>query len=413
MRDAARARSRRRATALVGGRASRRSDAAIDAEVLAPARRSAGTAPTLLDARPRSATPPGLRRPRYRDARSRAALSREPVAHIIGHREFWGLRLRGHAGRPHPASRDRADRRGGARLRARAPVPNASSTSAPAAAASRWRSRANCPTARVVADRHLDGGARRRARNAAPPWRRRAHQLRATATCSTASTATVDLIVSNPPYVPAGDEPAPAAGVVPLRAARGAVRRRRRPARSSAGSSTRRPAVLAPGGRLDRGIRLRPGSEPFVTLRRPRAAGRSIASARPAGHPAHRVIHVRDAREHDGRLPVLQDHRGRDPGAIVYQDDRVVAFKDINPQAPMHVLVVPRRHIATLNDLTPDDDGAGRRDDAARRRDREGARARRPRLPHGVQLQRRRRADGVPHPPARARRTAARHGRPG
>ena len=44
-------------------------------------------------------------------------------------------------------------------------------------------------------------------------------------------------------------------------------------------------------------------------------------------------------------------------GAIVYQDDRVVAFKDINPQAPMHVLVVPRRHIATLNDLTSEDDG--------------------------------------------------------
>ena len=48
---------------------------------------------------------------------------------------------------------------------------------------------------------------------------------------------------------------------------------------------------------------------------------------------------------------------GQIPGAIVYQDDRVVAFKDINPQAPTHVLVVPRRHIATLNDLTPDDDG--------------------------------------------------------
>jgi histidine triad (HIT) family protein len=45
------------------------------------------------------------------------------------------------------------------------------------------------------------------------------------------------------------------------------------------------------------------------------------------------------------------------PGAIVYQDDRVVAFKDINAQAPLHVLVVPRRHIASLNDLTPDDDG--------------------------------------------------------
>ncbi len=45
------------------------------------------------------------------------------------------------------------------------------------------------------------------------------------------------------------------------------------------------------------------------------------------------------------------------PGAIVYKDDRLVAFKDINPQAPMHVLIVPRRHIATLNDLRPEDDG--------------------------------------------------------
>jgi histidine triad (HIT) family protein len=48
---------------------------------------------------------------------------------------------------------------------------------------------------------------------------------------------------------------------------------------------------------------------------------------------------------------------GQIPASIVYQDDRVVAFKDINGQAPMHVLVVPRRHIATLNDLGPDDDG--------------------------------------------------------
>ena len=48
---------------------------------------------------------------------------------------------------------------------------------------------------------------------------------------------------------------------------------------------------------------------------------------------------------------------GQIPGTIVYQDDRLVAFKDINAQAPTHVLVVPRRHIATLNDLTPEDDG--------------------------------------------------------
>jgi histidine triad (HIT) family protein len=44
------------------------------------------------------------------------------------------------------------------------------------------------------------------------------------------------------------------------------------------------------------------------------------------------------------------------PAALLYQDDAVVAFKDINPQAPLHVLIVPRRHIATLNDLTTDDD---------------------------------------------------------
>lgn len=48
---------------------------------------------------------------------------------------------------------------------------------------------------------------------------------------------------------------------------------------------------------------------------------------------------------------------GQVPGTIVHQDDRVVAFKDINPQAPMHVLVVPRKHIASLNDLGPEDDG--------------------------------------------------------
>ena len=48
--------------------------------------------------------------------------------------------------------------------------------------------------------------------------------------------------------------------------------------------------------------------------------------------------------------------RGEIPATIVYQDDRVLAFKDINPQAPGHVLVIPRRHIASLNDLTPADD---------------------------------------------------------
>jgi len=35
----------------------------------------------------------------------------------------------------------------------------------------------------------------------------------------------------------------------------------------------------------------------------------------------------------------------------VYEDDEVLAFRDINPQAPTHILVIPKRHIATLNDL--------------------------------------------------------------
>jgi len=44
------------------------------------------------------------------------------------------------------------------------------------------------------------------------------------------------------------------------------------------------------------------------------------------------------------------------PGSIVYEDDRILAFNDINPQAPTHVLIVPKRHIETLNDLAPEDD---------------------------------------------------------
>lgn len=45
------------------------------------------------------------------------------------------------------------------------------------------------------------------------------------------------------------------------------------------------------------------------------------------------------------------------PASKVFEDDRIVAFNDINPQAPMHVLVVPKAHIATLNDLSDEHDG--------------------------------------------------------
>ena len=41
---------------------------------------------------------------------------------------------------------------------------------------------------------------------------------------------------------------------------------------------------------------------------------------------------------------------------VVHEDADAVAFEDVNPQAPTHLLVVPRKHIATLNDLAPEDD---------------------------------------------------------
>jgi histidine triad (HIT) family protein len=44
------------------------------------------------------------------------------------------------------------------------------------------------------------------------------------------------------------------------------------------------------------------------------------------------------------------------PATLVYEDDRMIVIDDINPQAPMHVLVIPKAHIATLNDLSAKDD---------------------------------------------------------
>lgn len=44
------------------------------------------------------------------------------------------------------------------------------------------------------------------------------------------------------------------------------------------------------------------------------------------------------------------------PASIVYEDDLCIAFRDINPVAPTHILVVPRKPIPTLNDLTPEDE---------------------------------------------------------
>ena len=48
---------------------------------------------------------------------------------------------------------------------------------------------------------------------------------------------------------------------------------------------------------------------------------------------------------------------GRRPARTVHADDQLVAFHDIRPQAPTHVLVIPRRHVTSLLDVAPGDDG--------------------------------------------------------
>ncbi|WP_338863502.1 histidine triad nucleotide-binding protein [Myxococcus stipitatus] len=47
---------------------------------------------------------------------------------------------------------------------------------------------------------------------------------------------------------------------------------------------------------------------------------------------------------------------GQIPAKVIYQDETCLAFEDINPQAPTHVLFIPRKHIPTVNDLTAEDE---------------------------------------------------------
>ena len=48
--------------------------------------------------------------------------------------------------------------------------------------------------------------------------------------------------------------------------------------------------------------------------------------------------------------------KGENPSTTVYQDDQVVAFLDIHPAAPIHILIVSRKHIASTNDIDPGDE---------------------------------------------------------
>lgn len=46
---------------------------------------------------------------------------------------------------------------------------------------------------------------------------------------------------------------------------------------------------------------------------------------------------------------------GEIPASVVYETDNVLAFRDLNPQAPTHILIIPKKHIATVNDIAPED----------------------------------------------------------
>lgn len=43
------------------------------------------------------------------------------------------------------------------------------------------------------------------------------------------------------------------------------------------------------------------------------------------------------------------------PATVVFEDDNLLAFRDINPQAPTHILIIPKKHIATINDCEDND----------------------------------------------------------
>jgi histidine triad (HIT) family protein len=47
---------------------------------------------------------------------------------------------------------------------------------------------------------------------------------------------------------------------------------------------------------------------------------------------------------------------GEIPADIVYKDEQVTAFRDINPQAPVHILIIPNKEIATVNDVEAEDE---------------------------------------------------------
>lgn len=48
--------------------------------------------------------------------------------------------------------------------------------------------------------------------------------------------------------------------------------------------------------------------------------------------------------------------RGEIPATVLFEDNEIIAFRDIRPQAPTHILIIPKKHIATINDTSDDDE---------------------------------------------------------
>src|SRR5439155_16283256 len=84
-----------------------------------------------------------------------------------------------------------------------------------------------------------------------------------------------------------------------------------------------------------------------------RANGRHSTDLKSSISNSHRISNLRSSMSDCLFCRIIS---GEIKGSIAYRDDDLVAITDINPQAPLHVLIMPRQHIATINDLTPAND---------------------------------------------------------
>ena len=66
-------------------------------------------------------------------------------------------------------------------------------------------------------------------------------------------------------------------------------------------------------------------------------------------------MNPREAPGGEKHCVICQIIRGEKPGSILFQNESVIIFKDIHPHAPVHLLIAPKKHIRSLNDLTDAD----------------------------------------------------------